>query len=244
MFENALLNKSRSRAPALVISYILQVMLLGVLVVVPLLHIEALPTWWLTPPVVPPPSGGSAAHSVATRRAASSRHTDWRKLLLQPASIPTTIAQLNEKPLAPQEGAADGPYIPGAIPGDGPPGVPGGLGPNSNWFVQAPPPPQPKPANTPPVRVGGDVIAAKLVYHPDPEFPALAKAARIQGTVVLEAIIGKDGTIQELKVLSGPAMLVRAAVDAVQRWRYQPTLLNRVPVEVLTEISVRFTLAE
>ena len=76
------------------------------------------------------------------------------------------------------------------------------------------------------------------------EYPPLAKMARIQGTVRLEAIISKDGTIQDLKVIQGHPLLVKAALEAVQRWRYQPTLLNGEPVEVVTEIDVNYTLAE
>ena len=68
--------------------------------------------------------------------------------------------------------------------------------------------------------------------------------ARIQGTVVLQAIIGKDGTVQDLKVVSGHPLLVRAALDAVKTWRYQPTLLDSEPVDVLTEIDVNFNLSE
>ena len=64
--------------------------------------------------------------------------------------------------------------------------------------------------------------------------------ARVQGTVVLQAILGKDGRVQDLKVLSGHPLLVRAAMDAVKTWRYQPTLLNSEPVDVLTEIDVNF----
>jgi len=85
---------------------------------------------------------------------------------------------------------------------------------------------------------------AKLLFQPKPEYPPLAKMARIQGTVRLEAVISKDGTIQDLKVVSGHPLLVKAALEAVQRWRYQPTLLNGEPVEVITEIDVNFTLAE
>jgi protein TonB len=88
------------------------------------------------------------------------------------------------------------------------------------------------------------VSAAKLIYHPDPVYPRLAVEAHIQGTVLLEAVIGKDGTIRELKAVSGHPLLAPAALEAVQHWRYQPTLLNNEPVEVLTEISVRFTLTE
>jgi len=68
--------------------------------------------------------------------------------------------------------------------------------------------------------------------------------ARIQGAVRLEAVIGTDGTVQNLKVLAGHPLLVKAATDAVSRWRYQPTLLNGEPVEVLTEVLVTFNLAE
>jgi protein TonB len=93
-------------------------------------------------------------------------------------------------------------------------------------------------------RVGGDVIAARALYHPPPAYPQLALIARVQGTVTMQAIIGKDGAIQDLQVLSGPPLLVRAALDAVKTWRYQPTLLNSEPVEVLTEIDVKFTLGE
>jgi protein TonB len=94
------------------------------------------------------------------------------------------------------------------------------------------------------VRLNSGVVAAMAVYQPKPLYPQLAIIAHIQGTVVLEAIIGKDGTIQNLKVLSGHPVLAHAAVDAVKTWRYQPTLLNSEPVEVLTEIDVTFKLAD
>jgi len=243
MFEDVLLSSPRSRAPALVISYALQLVLLGLLVLVPLLHVEALPKWLVTPPIVRPPSGGPSAHSVAIRRAPP-RHITLEKLLMAPVSIPPGAKRIQEEPLLPEESAAVGPFIPGAIPGGGTQGVPFSLGQNANWLAPAPPQPQAKPTNTRQIRLGGVVAEAKLIYHPNPEYPTLARMARVQGTVILEAIIARDGTIQELKVLSGPALLVQAARDAVERWRYQPTLLNNEPVEVLTEISVRFTLAE
>jgi protein TonB len=94
------------------------------------------------------------------------------------------------------------------------------------------------------VRRGGDVIAAQALYQPRPVYPPLAMMARIQGTVVLQAIIGTDGTVQDLKVLNGHPLLVRAAIEAVRTWRYQPTLLNTQPVQVLTEIDVNFKLGD
>jgi len=243
MFENVLLSSPRSRAPALVISYILQFILMGVLVLVPLLHTEALPTWFtglrFAVPTAPPPP---AAPSNAIRT--TPRHISWEKILQEPVSIPPTIAQIQEEPLPPQEVPEYGTGVPGGIPN----GIPGGMSIGIPGSVPGgttpPPPPQPKPVNRRPIRVGGNVLLAKLVYHPEPEYPPLARMARIEGTVLLEAVIGKDGAIQELKLLSGPALLAGAALEAVRHWRYQPTLLNNEPVEVLTEISVRFTLAQ
>ena len=95
-----------------------------------------------------------------------------------------------------------------------------------------------------PITVGGGVQAAKLLAGPRPPYPPLAKAARVQGTVRLRAFIATDGTITNLQLISGPPLLVRAAFDAVARWRYQPTLLNGNPVEVLTEVDVNFTLSQ
>ena len=86
--------------------------------------------------------------------------------------------------------------------------------------------------------------AARLIYQLKPEYPTLARMARIEGDVEFEAVISKAGTIEELKVLKGHPLLVQAALDAVRQWRYQPTLLNGEPVEVMTEITVNFRLSE
>ncbi len=82
-----------------------------------------------------------------------------------------------------------------------------------------------------------------LIYQPKPVYPPLAKQARIQGTVKFTAIIGRDGTIQNLTLISGHPLLVQAATEAVKQWRYKPTLLNGEPVEVVTQIDVNFTLS-
>jgi len=94
------------------------------------------------------------------------------------------------------------------------------------------------------IKIGGSVQQTKLVSQPHPVYPPDAKAARIQGVVQLSAIIGKDGTIQKLEVISGHPLLVPSALEAVQQWRYQPTLLNGQPVEVITQIDVNYTLAQ
>ena len=100
------------------------------------------------------------------------------------------------------------------------------------------------PIPKPPVRlrVSSSMQQAQLITQIRPVYPKLAIAARIAGTVVLQAVIGKDGSIQNLQVVSGPPLLTRAALDAVAQWRYRPTLLSGVPVEVATQIDVNFTL--
>jgi TonB family protein len=92
------------------------------------------------------------------------------------------------------------------------------------------------------VRIGGNVAQKKMIHQVQPVYPQIAKTAHVQGTVILHAIIAKGGTIQELQYVSGPALLMRSAMDAVRQWRYEPTLLNGEPVEVDTKISIVFTL--
>jgi TonB family protein len=93
------------------------------------------------------------------------------------------------------------------------------------------------------IRVGGNVQEVNLISKVSPVYPPLAKQARIQGVVHLTAIIGRDGAVQNLEVISGHPLLVPPAIDAVKQWIYKPTLLNGNPVEVITQIDVNFTLA-
>jgi protein TonB len=95
-----------------------------------------------------------------------------------------------------------------------------------------------------PRRVGGDVQSAKLIRKVVPAYPPLAKQARVSGTVHLIGVIAKDGSIQQLQVLSGHSLLIAAALDAVRQWLYKPTLLNEEAVEVIAPIDVTFTLSQ
>ena len=101
--------------------------------------------------------------------------------------------------------------------------------------------PAPKPTM---LRVGTGVQAAKLIRQVKPIYPQLARAARMSGMVRLQAIIAPDGRIRNLQLIDGPPLLVSAALDAVKQWRYEPTLLNGEPVEVITSIEVNFTLSQ
>ena len=106
------------------------------------------------------------------------------------------------------------------------------------------PPPPPSDPNVKRITIGGNVQQAKLVSQPKPQYPPLAKQARISGVVQLQALIGVDGSVKNLQVISGHPLLIPAALEAVQQWTYQQTLLNGQPVEVLTQIDVNFTLSE
>ena len=214
------------------VAYIFEIILVGCLILYPLLVVEGLPKSSLMvsltappPPPPPPPPPAAAPPKVPIKR------VTVEDIMKAPTVIPKTIRQV-------KDGVVGG--VPGGVPGGTAGGVLGGIiGSNA-----PPPPPPPKAATPKRIRVGGQVESAKLIFKPQPEYPPLAKMARIQGTVRLEAIISKDGTIQDLKVIQGHPLLVKAALEAVQRWRYQPTLLNGDPVEVVTEIDVNYTLAE
>jgi len=104
------------------------------------------------------------------------------------------------------------------------------------------PPEKPAPYIPSRVRVGGQVMAAKKIHEVRPKYPKEAKGKHIQGTVGLEAIIGRDGRVSNLKVLKGDPLLVPAVIEAVQKWRYKPTTIQGRAVEVVTEIDVNFTL--
>src|SRR5271154_3748691 len=101
----------------------------------------------------------------------------------------------------------------------------------------------PKAAAPQRVRVSQGVSQGLLVRRVQPNYPPLARQARISGTVVLHAVISKDGSIENLTLVSGHPMLAPAAIDAVKQWKYRPYLLNGEPVEVDTEVLVNFTLA-
>ncbi len=108
----------------------------------------------------------------------------------------------------------------------------------------APPLPPPAADGTKRITIGGNVQQAKLVAQPKPVYPPLAKQARISGVVHLQALIGKEGNVINLAVISGHPLLIPSALEAVQQWVYQKTLLNGEPVEVMTQIDVNYTLSD
>jgi protein TonB len=156
-------------------------------------------------------------------------------VLRPPLEIPKYVAMVREEE-APSGSTME---VRGSVPG----GLPNGV-PNSGitTIIRDVPVAVPKIAAQK-VRVSSGVAQGLLVHQVTPQYPTLARQARIQGTVILQAVIGKDGTVQNLRVLSGHPMLVQSAIDAVRQWRYKPYYLNGEPVEVDTQINVNFTLA-
>lgn len=225
---------------AIPLAYVAEALLVGVLVLVPLIYTQALPVQMLVEVIhVPPPPAPPSAPAPWVR-ATPRRTVDWLRARIV---TPDRAVQSVENPEPPPTGHGTGPWVIGGIPtgAQATPGILNGV----PWGMWPPPPPEPRVAAKPRmIRVGGEVIAARGLHQPKPVYPPMAIMAHVQGTVVLQAIIGRDGAVQDLKVLSGPALLIRAAMEAVKTWRYQPTLLNGEPVDVLTEVSVNFTLAE
>jgi TonB family protein len=110
--------------------------------------------------------------------------------------------------------------------------------------IPPPPPPPAPPSGPPPLRVNGTVAAANLIRQVPPVYPQEAKDKRIQGAVVMEAQVNKDGLVDNLKIISGHPLLAQAAIDAVRQWTYQPVLLNGQPADFVTTVTVNFAFSQ
>jgi protein TonB len=159
-------------------------------------------------------------------------------------AVQTPAVNLNTVPLeAPNSIAPEPPVVFDAVPtGSGL--VIAGVGdPVSDGLGPAPPPPAARPpAPLPPVRVGSVIRPPQKVHHVAPSYPPIAQAAKISGVVIVEALIAEDGSVRDVKVLRSVPLLDAAATDAVRQWRFTPTLLNGVPVQVIMSVTVTFTL--
>jgi protein TonB len=220
------------------ISTLVQVGIVIVMILIPLIYTEALPKGMLTtflaaPPPPPPPPPPAAPIKIVKPQV----HLIHDGELKAPTVIPKKVNIIKEEEQPPDVGGAMGGVV-GGVAGGSASGVLGGI--IGGTSGGTPPPPPPK--SNKPLRVGGNVAAANLVRQVTPVYPQIAKTAHVSGTVVLHAIISKDGSIEELTYVSGPPLLMKAAMDAVHQWRYKPTMLNGEPVDVDTTISVVFTL--
>jgi protein TonB len=235
------------------VSFVVQIALITVAVILPLIYTDVLPTAQLSsmltaPPPPPPPPPPPAAPVPIKIVKVIPRQFDAGKLMA-PKVVPKEIATIKEEELPPPSTGVAGVVggVSGGVAGGAVGGVLGGIiGAVPSAAPPPPPPPPPvavKKVETPTrIVVGGNVQAAMIIKKIAPSYPPLAKSARVSGVVHLAAVISKEGTIQELRSLGGPALLIQAAMDAVKQWVYHPTILNGVPVQVDTTIDVNFTL--
>jgi protein TonB len=244
MFEDSLLESGgrlkTKRGRTTTFAIILEIALVGVMVLLPLIFTEALPkqqlmTFLVAPPPPPPPPPPAAAPVKIVKQI----QTDIvNGALRTPTKIPQKIQMINEDEAPPPVMASSG--VVGGVPG----GIPGGqMGGVIGGIISSTPVAVPKVATPQRVRVSQGVSAGLLVRRVNPTYPPLARQARIQGQVILRAVISKDGSIEGLTLVSGHPMLAPAAIDAVKQWKYKPYLLNGEPVEVDTEVLVNFTLS-
>jgi len=251
MFEQTFVQTGKTNKTwTVLISFVIQCLLMGLLVILPMIYFDVLPaatlqSFLVAPPPPPPPPPPPAAAPPKVVKIIPRQFDAGR--LMAPKSIPKEIAQIREEELPPPSSGVGGVVggVAGGVAGGTPGGILGGiLGGIPSAAPPPPPPPKQEKATPQRIRVGGNVQAANLINQVKPIYPPLAKQARISGTVELSAIIGKDGRVQDLKVVRGHPLLVQAALDAVKNWIYKPTLLNGEPVEVSTTIDVNFTLAQ
>ena len=227
--------RTRRRWLLIPISVLLHALAAVAYFVIPLAAAVTLPTpappfalrHWAMPVASPP----------APSRPAVAR-ADVRSAAAAPVEAPPQIS-------AERSEAADRPDAPGAI--EGPPedaGLPDGLGAPAAGVPRPAPPPLPEavaPAGGP-VRVGGRIRAPARLGGTAPVYPPIAMSARVEGDVVLEALIDERGRVENVRVTTSVPLLDGAAVDAVRSWRYSPTLLNGAPVQVLMTVTVHFSL--
>jgi periplasmic protein TonB len=239
MFEDSLIEsggklKTR-RGRTSTLAFVVQTIIIGIMILIPLMFTEALPkamtmTFLAAPPPPPPPPPPPAEVHVVKKVETDIINNQLRT----PTKIPKKVEMIKEEEAPPpQMGVVGG--VPGGVPGGSLNGVMGGI-------ISGTPVAVPKVA-VQRVRVSAGVTQGMVIRKVQPTYPQMAKIARVQGNVVLAAIIGKDGTIQNLHVVSTASPLLnQAAIDAVKQWRYKPYILNGEPVEVDTTVTVTFTL--
>ena len=248
--------KDKYKKPSVISSLVFHALVILIVIVVPLLIPSAIPDHELLitlvspigpPPPPPPPPVELPAAAAVPRVVKTEVRPASPEVLIMPTAIPQEIAKIVDEPMEAPAGVIGG--VPGGMPGGVIGGVLGGIL-ASNAIANAPPVPAPPPPPPPPspkaaapaepVRAGGVIREPRAVKVVPPVYPALAMRARVSGTVVLEATLTEEGTVDKIRVVSGHPLLVEAAINCVKQWRYEPTLLNGVPVAVILTAKVHF----
>jgi len=247
MFSDSLLEfgvQRKRKFFATTTSLIVNCLAIVAMLIIPLAFPEVLPkaqllTFLVAPPPPPPPPAAAEVQHVVRQI-----QTDMLNngALRTPTKIPQKIQMIKEEEAPPPMPASGGVVggVPGGIPGGQMGGVIGSVISATSSLAAVP---KFVPATPQRIRISAGVTKGLLIQRIEPPYPTLAKAARVQGDVVLSAVIDSNGHITNLLLVSGHPMLVPAAIAAVKQWRYKPYLLNGQPVEVETTITVIFTLS-
>jgi protein TonB len=203
------------------------------------LNLREFTTTLLVAPPPPPPPPPAPSAGVVKAQAPKRVFTNGGRLLA-PMVIPRQVAELKEAPLDSLEGVAGG--VPGGVPGGQMGGVIGGVIGGILNTAAKPTAPTGKPSG--PLRVGGRVRPPKAILQEYPAYPVLARQAHVQGLVQIDAVLDEQGNVIDMKVVSGPPLLYQAALDALKKWKYEPTYLNDEPVAVRMMVTVTFRLGQ
>lgn len=250
MFSDSLLEfgvQRKRKFFATTTSFLVNILAVVIVLLIPLAFTEQLPkaqlmTFLVAPSPPPPPPPPAAAEQI--QRVVKQIQTDMLNNgeLRTPTKIPVKIQMIKEEEPPPPMPASGGVVggVPGGIPGGQLGGVIGSVISSTSSLAAVP---KFIPVTPQRVRISQGVTKGMCIHRVEPTYPPLARSARVQGDVVLSAVIDTNGQIQNLVLVSGHPMLVPAAITAVKQWRYKPYLLNGQPVEVETTITVIFSLS-
>ena len=231
--------KTGSRAWKLAVSIVTHVVVITVPILIGLfftdiINIKQFTSTLLVAAPPPPPPPPPAATALINKAAPIRQRFIASGKLFAPTVIPKQIAEIKEAPLDADNTGG----VVGGVPGGQMCGVLGGV------LSTAAKPVAPGPVKSAPIRVGGRVKPPRAIFQPAPEYPTLARQARIQGQVQIDALLDEQGNVIEMKIVSGPLLLYQAAQDALRKWKYEPTYLNDQPIAVQMIVTITFVLGQ
>ncbi|HSR52395.1 MAG TPA: energy transducer TonB [Acidobacteriota bacterium] len=250
LLESSCAQREKSRPGGFVVSLLAHIVIFALVLAVPVIFYQGLPGAELVAFLAPPPrihTGPPPSAAAPPPEPSEPRPSEMTVLKPDAFIVPTLIP--DEIPPPQDElGLLPSNYLRGPVPSGVPQnfgpllgGTPGG-GPSRVIGEPPPPPSPPKEVRKEPVRVGGDVLASRVIKRVHPIYPPLARRARIQGVVDIKVIVDEQGNVTQAELLDGHRMLADAALEAVRQWKYSPTILNGQPVPVVATISIRFRL--
>ena len=251
LFNEALLENHRFKSSSKTLDFLVALLFHVAVIGGPILaglyytdtiNLKAFATTLLVAPPPPPPPPPAPAGGIVKAQAPKRVFMTGGKLVA-PTVIPRQIAEIKEAPLEPDSlgGVVGG--VPGGVPGGQMGGVLGGvIGGVLNTAAKPIAPPTGKSGA--PLRVGGRVRPPKAILQIHPDYPPLARQARVQGQVQIDAVLDEQGNVIDMKVVSGPPLLYQAALDALKKWKYEPTYLNDQPIAVELIVTITFQLGQ